>query len=98
MALQKLDKAAIDKALKDVPAWRVNDHGQIEHTYTFSDFIRAMHFVEKIAGCAERAQHHPDIDIRYNKVRLAVNTHDAGGLTTKDFDLAKQADAIAEGR
>ena len=60
--------------------------------FKFEDFLAAMRFVNKVAELAESAGHHPDIDIRYSKVRLALVTHDAGGLTSKDFDLAAQAD------
>jgi len=52
-------------------------------------------FVNKVAGVAEEAGHHPDIDIRYNRVRLALISHDAGGLTTRDFALAAGADKLA---
>jgi 4a-hydroxytetrahydrobiopterin dehydratase len=60
--------------------------------FAFGDFRAGMAFVNKVADAAEAADHHPDIDIRYNKVRLALVTHDAGGLTNKDFDLAALAD------
>jgi 4a-hydroxytetrahydrobiopterin dehydratase len=55
-----------------------------------------MRFVNRVGELAEQAGHHPDIDIRYNRVRLALTTHDAGGLTQKDFDLAAQAQRLAE--
>lgn len=64
-------------------------------TFTFSDFLAAIRFVNAVAEVAEAADHHPDIDIRYNKVTLALTTHDSGGLTEKDFALAAQADTIA---
>jgi 4a-hydroxytetrahydrobiopterin dehydratase len=54
-----------------------------------------MAFVNRIAELAEQANHHPDIDIRYNRVRLALVTHDAGGITEKDFDLAAKAQNLA---
>ena len=60
----------------------------IQRTYQFSDFVKAMGFVGKVADAAEKNQHHPDILIRYNKVTLTLSTHDAGGITMKDFDLA----------
>jgi 4a-hydroxytetrahydrobiopterin dehydratase len=71
--------------------WQV-EAGKIIKTFKFNDFLAALHFVNRVGDAAEQAGHHPDIDIRYNKVKLALITHDAGGLTEKDFDLAAQAD------
>lgn len=77
--------------LQTMPSWRI-EGGELVREFKFEDFLAAMRFVNKVAELAEAAGHHPDIDIRYNKVRLALVTHDAGGLTKKDFDLAGQAD------
>ena len=77
--------------LQSLPDWQI-DGGELVRDFKFEDFLAAMCFVNKVAELAEAAGHHPDIDIRYNKVRLALVTHDAGGLTKKDFDLAGQAD------
>jgi len=60
----------------------------IARSFTFDDFAAAMRFVNRVAKLAEAANHHPDIAIRYNRVRLALTTHDEGGLTEKDFKLA----------
>ncbi|GGG92554.1 hypothetical protein GCM10011586_04100 [Silvibacterium dinghuense] len=62
--------------------------------FEFPDFVAAMNFVHAVAEEAEHAGHHPDIDIRYNRVRLALVSHDAGGLTHRDFDLAAAIDAL----
>lgn len=67
-------------------------NGAIQRTYQFKDFVTAIAFVNTIAQFAESAQHHPDILIRYNKITLTLSTHDAGGVTEKDFALAAQAD------
>jgi len=72
-----------------IPGWE-NNGKEITRAYKFKDFAEAMAFVNKVAGLAEAADHHPDIDIRYNKVRLTLSTHSAGGLTEKDFSLALQ--------
>ena len=64
-------------------------------TFTFEDFRAALRFVNRVGAAAEAAGHHPDIDIRYSRVRLALVTHDAGGLTEKDFSLAAEADKLA---
>jgi 4a-hydroxytetrahydrobiopterin dehydratase len=77
--------------LQALPNWQI-EGGELVRAFKFEDFLAAMRFVNKVAELAEAAGHHPDIDIRYNKVRLALVTHDAGGLTKKDFDLSGQAD------
>ena len=77
--------------LKSLPEWKIIA-GELVRTYQFKDFRASLRFVNQVAELAEAAGHHPDIDIRYNKVRLALVTHDAGGLTNKDFDLAALAD------
>lgn len=73
--------------LSSLPGWQIQG-GELTRTFTHADFRAALAFVNKVGDLAERAGHHPDIDIRYNKVRLGLVTHDAGGLTGKDFDLA----------
>ena len=62
---------------------------EIRRTWSFADFRASMSFVNRVAELAETADHHPDIDIRYSKVTLALSTHSAGGLTARDFDLAE---------
>lgn len=69
------------------PMWRLAD-GRLVRDWTFADFVAAMTFVNRVAGSAEAAGHHPDIDIRYNRVRLGLVTHDAGGITQRDADMA----------
>ena len=68
--------------------------GTLQRTFDFSDFIESMAFVNKVAERAEADQHHPDILIRYNRVTLTLSTHDAGGITEKDFALASTADSF----
>lgn len=67
---------------------------QISKLYVFEDFTRAIRFINQVARLADSMNHHPDIDIRYNKVRLTLTTHDEGGLTFRDFKLAKRIDVI----
>ncbi len=74
--------------LARLPGWERRG-SEIRRTWTFADFESSMAFVNKVAALAQSADHHPDIDIRYSKVTLALSTHDAGGLTEKDFDLAE---------
>ena len=80
--------------LARLPQWQRNGE-IISRTFQFQDFLAAMKFVNAVAEIAEAAQHHPDVDIRWNKVTLALTTHDAGGLTEKDFALARQCDGLA---
>ena len=68
---------------------------EIERTYEFSDFSEAMGFVTRVALAAEKANHHPDVDIRWNQVTLTLSTHSEGGLTTRDLDLADTIDGLA---
>ncbi|MFZ0395055.1 MAG: 4a-hydroxytetrahydrobiopterin dehydratase [Terracidiphilus sp.] len=87
MSASPLPEAEIASRLNSLPSWR-REGSEITRTFAFADFRAALAFVNKTGDLAEAAGHHPDIDIRYNKVRLALVTHDAGGLTAKDFDLA----------
>lgn len=92
-AAPRLTDAQIDKAIAEIPEWsHVGD--TIQRTYAFTNFVESMTFVGKVAREAESAQHHPDIMIRYNKVTLTLSTHDSGGITIKDFTLAKKADGL----
>ena len=86
--------AEIKAALALLPDWRKSGV-VIRRTYEFADFVAAMKFVNAVARSAERAGHHPDVDIRWNRVTLALTTHDADGLTEKDFALARRADRLA---
>jgi 4a-hydroxytetrahydrobiopterin dehydratase len=81
-------------AVMGAPGWSV-EGGELVRTETFKDFVEAMEFVNRVAEMAEAAGHHPDIDIRYNKVRLGLVTHDAGGITDKDIELAREVAAAA---
>jgi 4a-hydroxytetrahydrobiopterin dehydratase len=83
----------INSRLVSVPDWQI-ESGELVRTFLFKDFRASLAFVNKVGDLAEAAGHHPDIDIRYNKVRLALVTHDAGGITQKDFDLAASADKL----
>lgn len=90
----RLSDEQVQEALKACPEWSESGEA-IQRTFAFKDFVAAMAFVGRVAQLAERVQHHPDILIRYNKVTFTLSTHDAGGLTARDFDLAAQIDALA---
>jgi 4a-hydroxytetrahydrobiopterin dehydratase len=89
--MHKLNDHQLDQALAALPGWKLED-GTLIRDYTLADFAAAMAFVNRIAGLAEAAGHHPDIDIRYNRVRLALVTHDAGGITANDTKMAATID------
>ncbi len=89
-----LSPRAAQTRLAQLPGWKIVS-GELVRTFEFKDFVAALAFVNRVAELAEQAGHHPDIDIRYNRVRLALVTHSAGGLTAKDFDLAAQAQNLA---
>ncbi|HXE42735.1 MAG TPA: 4a-hydroxytetrahydrobiopterin dehydratase [Candidatus Baltobacteraceae bacterium] len=91
---QKLDATQIAIALASISNWKQTGE-VISRTFQFKDFPAAIKFVNGVAEIAEAAWHHPDIDIRWNKVTLALTTHDAGGLTEKDFVLAKKFDELS---
>ncbi len=92
--MEKLARKEIVQSLKSVPRW-TRKGGQISRTFEFADFVCSIKFVNAVAKSAEKACHHPDIDIRWNKVTLRLSTHDAGGLTEKDFKLALEFDVLA---
>jgi 4a-hydroxytetrahydrobiopterin dehydratase len=91
--MAKLNAAQIKTSLRTLPDWR-RSSAAIRRTFQFKDFVAAMRFVNAVARLAEKAWHHPDIDIRWNKVTLTLTTHSEGGLTGKDFKLAKQFDRL----
>jgi 4a-hydroxytetrahydrobiopterin dehydratase len=86
-----LSAAEMEDVLRTHPEWRLQD-GKLVRQWTFIDFVAAMNFVTQVAALAEAAGHHPDIDIRYNRVLLGLVSHDAGGITKRDVDLAGQID------
>lgn len=89
--MAKLTQAQIEKRLASLPEWAQSGDA-IQRTYSFADFAKAMRFVNAVGDHAEEVQHHPDILIRYGKVTLTLSTHDAKGITEKDFEAAAFAD------
>jgi 4a-hydroxytetrahydrobiopterin dehydratase len=84
-----LSQEKLQELLKSEPNWKLSG-GALVREWTFPDFVAAMAFVNQIATLAESAGHHPDIDIRYNRVQLSLVSHDAGGITERDADMAKR--------
>jgi 4a-hydroxytetrahydrobiopterin dehydratase len=93
VAVSPLADAQVAAELAQTPGWKRAGKA-IERTYRFPDFKAAMVFVNWVAALAERANHHPDVIIHYNEVTVSVWTHSDGGLTTKDFALARGIDAL----
>lgn len=92
----RLTGDAVAAALARLPGW-TREGDAVVKEFRFDGFAAAIAFVVAVGFAAERADHHPDIDIRWNRVRLLLTTHDAGGLTTRDVALAEHIERIAEG-
>jgi len=93
--MARLNTGEISRRLGNMTDWSLSD-GQLRRTYTCTTFQHATAFVVHIAMLAEAADHHPDIDIRYNTVVVTLSTHSEGGITEKDFDMATSIDAAFE--
>jgi 4a-hydroxytetrahydrobiopterin dehydratase len=87
-----LSEEELNALLLERPDWSLRE-GKLVRQWALKDFIEAMAFVNRVAELAEQAQHHPDIDIRYNRVELALVSHDAGGVTARDARMARQLSA-----
>jgi 4a-hydroxytetrahydrobiopterin dehydratase len=92
--MNRLSDQDAQSRLAALPGWKI-ENGELLKTFHFKNFLASLDFVNQLGKAAEDFGHHPDIDIRYNRVRLALVTHDAGGLTAKDFDLASEAQKLA---
>ena len=91
-----LTQQEVAAALSSLAGWKTAGDS-ITREYRFPDFMAAIRFVNRVAEAAQAADHHPDIDIRYNRVIVTLSTHDEGGVTKKDTDLAGQLDTAAAG-
>jgi 4a-hydroxytetrahydrobiopterin dehydratase len=89
-----LSEAEVGSALAALPGWTRKD-AEIEKTFECASFADAIAFVVRIGFLAEAADHHPDLDVRWRKLRVALTTHDSGGLTADDVGLARQIEAVA---
>jgi len=89
-----LNENQIEASLASLNGW-VRNGQEIRKTYRFPGFLDAIAFVNRVADLAEEADHHPDIDVRFDRVTLTLSTHSAGGLTAKDFSLAGTSDRMA---
>lgn len=89
-----LTDSEVQQSLGSLPGWQRAGKA-IQRVFEFPDFKAAMAFVNKIADAAEQANHHPDIDIRYNKVTMALISHDSGGVTQRDVRMAQRINQIS---
>ena len=87
--MAKLTAEAIQEGLKKLSGWSLKGEA-ISQQYTCPSFPEAINFVNRVADLAEQADHHPDILINYRRVTLTLSTHNEGGITQKDFDLAER--------
>jgi 4a-hydroxytetrahydrobiopterin dehydratase len=87
-----LKDAEIQQEIEKLSGW-TKQGKEITKTYEFKDFVQAIGFVNSVSSIAEQSNHHPNIDIRWNKVILTLSTHSEGGITEKDFSLARKIDA-----
>lgn len=92
-----LKQEELEVALKKCPEWEIEADGkEIFRTVEFEEFMEAIDCVAEIAEMAEEAQHHPDFDIRHSRVTLRLTTHDAGGVTTADIEMAGRIDNVVD--
>lgn len=90
-----LEEEEIEQRCDELGDWE-REGDQIQKTFEFDDFSTAIKFVNDVASLAERYDHHPDMDIRYNRVKLGLSTHSEGGLTARDFDVAGEIEQSIE--
>lgn len=93
MSIPKLSVSEVSSRLAQLPAWRI-DSGKLRRDFVFENFVAAFGFMTRVAILAEKADHHPEWSNVYNKVQIELTTHDAGGLSDRDFSLARQIDAL----
>lgn len=98
--MDKLSRALLSEdelqaAQAALPQWTINQDGKLERTYSYADFMSAIAFINRLAAHAEELDHHPELFNVYNKVVIELTTHDAGGLTAFDVELAKRCELVA---
>jgi 4a-hydroxytetrahydrobiopterin dehydratase len=93
-AKSALSGEELQDLIRELPEWALDD-GKLIRFWTYANFLEAMEFVNRVAQLAEQHNHHPDIDIRYNRVKLALVSHDAGGITERDARMARELSRLA---
>jgi 4a-hydroxytetrahydrobiopterin dehydratase len=94
--MKALSESEIEQRMLDCPDWECRAN-KIARQFRFADFVQAFSFMSSVALLAERANHHPEWSNVYNRVDVELTTHDAGGLTNRDFSLAAEIDALVAG-
>lgn len=97
--MEKLSDSAVDKKMRELPGWdvvEVNDKKRLERVFTFGDFITAMAFSVKVGMLAEKADHHPAVLTEWGKVTVSWWSHSLGGLSEKDFEMARRTSGLYE--
>jgi len=91
---QKLSEAEVRARLSEIPGWELAE-GKLQKTFRFASFVQAFGFMSSVALVAEAMNHHPDWTNVYNRVTIALNTHDVGGISALDFTLARRIEELA---
>lgn len=91
---KRLDRQEIDAAIRELRGWKLNDHDRLEREFEFKTFPEAFSFMTRVAFEAQEMDHHPDWSNSYNKVRIELTTHSAGGVTGNDLELARRIQKI----
>ena len=91
---ERIDTTKLVEAFQRVPGWVASGPDRMERRWEFAGFGEAMRFVGRVAQLAEECNHHPEIEIRFRRVRLVLSTHEAGGLTERDFEWAERLEAL----
>jgi 4a-hydroxytetrahydrobiopterin dehydratase len=92
--VSKLPPQAIEEKLERLPGWALRD-GKLHREFRFGDFVEAFGFMSRVALLAEAANHHPDWSNVYNRVDIYLTTHDAGGISERDFQLAERINSLS---
>ncbi len=93
MARKKLSETEIGNALTDLNGWKTTD-SKLKKRFSFTNFAESLDFVNRVGAIAEASDHHPDICFGWGYAEFSITTHDTGGLTQNDFDLAREIDGI----
>lgn len=93
--MSKLTNEQIDEALKDLPGWEQRGN-RIEKEYTFENYMDGIQFINRIAHAAEERNHHPDLEVRWCKVKVFLTSHDTGGVTERDAGMAQTVETLLE--
>jgi 4a-hydroxytetrahydrobiopterin dehydratase len=93
LPVSRLADAEITRQLPTLPDWRL-ENGRLTRVFQFKNFVEAIDFVNRLVSPAEAIAHHPDITINYNRVTISLTSHEVGGLSQLDFNLAKEIDRL----